>query len=174
MLAVYDTDGTDNGAPADGNNIACNNDIWDEGNAQDDRASELVFPTQEGSDYLVQIGSCSSLPGTLPPTGGIEFIAYDTPPNDARSSAKAITAGRGVLADNFGATTEPGERVECGSEHPYGKTVWFRFDAPQSGTAVFTTGGGFDAVMAVYRGSTHLGCNDDGVPGAAIVRSGAF
>jgi hypothetical protein len=56
--------------------------------------------------------------------------------------------------------------LECGADHQYGKTVWFRFNAAQSGNAVFTTGGGFDAVMAVYRGTTRLGCNDDGVPGA--------
>lgn len=166
VLAVYDTDGASNGPPADGNRIGCNNDIWDGGNAQDDRASELVFDTQAGSEYLVQIGSCSGCGGSLPATGNIEFAAYGTPDNDDRAAARALTAGRGVLTDNFGATTQPGERVECGADHPYGKTVWFRFTAAQSGTAVFTTGGGFDAVMAVYSGSTHLGCNDDGVPGA--------
>jgi hypothetical protein len=167
VLAVYDTDGGGTGGPpADANRIACTNDIWDGGNAQDDRASELVFPTEEGIDYLVQIGSCSGCGGSLPATGGVEFIAYDPPDNDDRASAPVLAAGRGVLTENRGATTEPGERAECGAEHQYGKTVWFRFNAGQSGTAVFTTGGGFDAVMAVYRGGTHLGCNDDGVIGA--------
>jgi hypothetical protein len=157
VLAVYDPDG---------DFVACNNDIWDGGDSQDDRASEVVLPTQNGAEYLVQIGSCSGCGGSLPARGGIELSAFDTPANDARGAARALTAGQGVLVDNFGATTEPGERLECGAEHPYGKTVWFRFNAPQSGNAVFTTGGGFDAVMAVYRGTTHLGCNDDGVPGA--------
>ena len=166
VLAVYDTDGASNGPPAEANRIACNNDIWEGGNAQDDRASEVVFDTQDGVDYLVQIGSCSGCGGSLPATGGVEFIAYDPPDNDDRASAPAITAGSGLLTENQGATTETGERVECGADHPYGKTVWFRFNAAQSGTAVFTTGGGFDAVLAVYREGTHLGCNDDGVPGA--------
>ena len=163
VLAVYDTGG---GPPTDANAIDCNNDIWDGGNAEDDRASEIVFPTQDGTEYLVQIGSCSGCGGSLPATGGVDFIAFDPPDNDDRGSAAAIAAGSGVLTENQGATTETGERVECGADHPYGKTIWFRFNAPQSGTAVFTTGGGFDAVLAVYRGATHLGCNDDGVPGA--------
>jgi hypothetical protein len=166
VLAVYDTDGTDNGPPAAGNFIDCNDDIWD-GNQQDDRASELVFDTQAGNHYLVQIGSCSGCGGSLPPTGGVEFVAFDTPPNDDRGSARAIAPGAAVLTNNIGATTEAGERVECGADHKYGKTVWFHFNATQSGNAVFTTGGGFDAVMAVYRGSTHLGCNDDGIPNVA-------
>jgi hypothetical protein len=166
VLAVYDTDGDDNGPPTEDNEIDCNNDIWPDGDNQDDRSSELVFPTEDGVGYLVQIGNCPGCGSGLPDTGGVEFVAFDTPANDDRGSAQPITAGHGVLAANFGATTEPGERVECGADHDYGKTVWFRFTAPQSGNAVFTTGGGFDAVMAIYRGATHLGCNDDGVPGA--------
>jgi hypothetical protein len=166
VLAVYDTDGST--APTTLNEIGCNNDIWDGGDETDDRASELVFDTDAGSDYLVQIGSCPSCGSSpaLPATGRIEFIAYDAPAHDARAAAQALPAGHGVLTDNFGATTETNERLECGAEHQYGKTVWFRFNAPQSGNAVFTTGGAFDAVMAVYRGATRLGCNDDGVAGA--------
>ena len=125
-----------------------------------------MFATQDGSDYLVQVGSCSGCGGSLPGHRRHRVRRLRHAVNDARGAARALTAGQGLLADNFGATTETGERAECGADHPYGKTVWFRFHAPQSGNAVFTTGGGFDAVMAVYSGTTHLGCNDDGVPGA--------
>jgi hypothetical protein len=169
VLAVYDTDGSatpDNGPPSNGNAIACNNDIWPGGNEQDDRASEVVFDTVDGLDYLVQIGTCSGCGSALAPTGEIDLIAFTPPPNDDRAAARTLTAGQGVLADNVGATTESGERAECGTDHEYGKTVWFRFSTAQSGSAVFTTGGNLDAVMAVYQGGTRLGCNDDGVPGA--------
>jgi hypothetical protein len=163
VLAVYDTDSN----PTEGDAIDCNNDIWDGGDNQDDRASEVVFDSRAGARYLVQVGTCSGCGSSLPATGGIDFVAFDAPGNDDRAAARPIGAGGPVLADNFGATTEAGERLECGADHPYGKTVWFRFTAPGSGTAVFSTGGGLDSVMAVYRGGTELGCNDDTIPHTA-------
>ena len=53
---------------------------------------------------------------------------------------------------------------------PYSRTVWFRYTAPGPGTATFDANGTFDSLLAVYRGTTFLGCNDDGaIRGAGSV-----
>jgi hypothetical protein len=67
--------------------------------------------------------------------------------------------------DNAGATEQTGEDLACGSNAPLGSTVWYRFTAPNYGTATFlaTGTGGMDSVMQVFRGSstTPGACNDD-------------
>ena len=159
IVVVYDTD-TSPGSPAPSfdNAIDCNDDISD-----DERTSEVTFNTQDGVDYLVQVGGCSGC--GLAEEGRVEFVAYDAPPNDNRASALQINAGAPRAGDNYGATVETGERQACGTV-PFGKTVWYRYHAAGEGTAIFSTSG-IDTVLAAYRGSTFVGCNDDG-PGQAL------
>ena len=81
-------------------------------------------------------------------------------------AARRSRGGRGLVTrDNLGATEEGGEQTTCvtpGDDSPFGKTVWFRFDAPDKGVAHFTASG-FDTVMAVYAGGSpnYLACDDD-------------
>src|SRR5581483_8524117 len=57
-----------------------------------------------------------------------------------------------VSLTNIGATKQPGEPDHAGN--PGGKSVWFRWTAPASGTATITTGGSnFDTLLAAYTGT---------------------
>jgi hypothetical protein len=159
VVVVYDTDASpaspdpsaDDGTS---NFIGCNDDISDS-----DRDSEVTFDTAPDVGYLVQVGGCAGC--GLAEEGSVEFIAYNEPSNNARAQAVELRHGAAPTEDdNFGATLETGERAACGSV-PFGRTIWYRFRAPGSGTAVFTTSG-IDTVLSVYRGSTFLTCNDDG------------
>jgi hypothetical protein len=163
VVAVYDTDAApaspdpsaDEGAS---NFIGCNDDI-----TASDRDSEVTFNTAANVGYLVQVGGCAGC--GLTEEGSVEFVAYNEPLNDDRAQAIQLSAGAAPTEDdNFGATLETGERAACatgGGSVPFGRTIWYRYRAPGSGTAVFTTSG-IDTVLSVYRGSTFLGCNDDG------------
>jgi hypothetical protein len=161
-LAVYDTDGTRNGPPTFDNAIDCSTDV--PGDTYDNRASEITFDTDDGLDYLVQIGNCSGCAVTppRPAEGTVVLNVYDTPLNDARAEPASLSGGTPFSTDNIGATIESGEQTACGDAH-YGKTVWFRYTAPGPGTAVFSASGSvFDSVLTVYQGSAVVGCNDDG------------
>ena len=162
VMAVYDTDGSGtngNDPPAEANLIGCDDDIADD--IVDERASEVTFDSEDGVDYLVQIGTCTGCGSGRPDEGAVAFIAYDIPPNDDRGTAPALLNLTPARADNVGATLESGERTSCGGA-PFGKTVWFRFSAPGPGVAAFSAGGSsFDSVITVYRGTAFVACNDD-------------
>ncbi len=93
------------------------------------------------------------------------------PANDTIAAAREIHGVSGyVHGNNSGATADPGD-PEVGS----GATVWFRWIAPCTGTAVFDTEGTFfDTVLGVYRGTntaalTRIALNDD-APGGTWSR----
>ena len=86
--------------------------------------------------------------------------------NDSFAKAKEISGLSGSTAgSNVGATTESGEPL-LKYRSQVGKTVWWKWTAPSSGRASFSTvGSSFDTVMGVYEGS-YLGslsavCEDD-------------
>ena len=134
--------------------------------------SELRFNTVNGQPYQIQLGGlCTGFDSTAAENcetaeeGAAGIVAWTQPPNDARGSAEPVAAGGLVTRDNLGATEEGGEQTTCvtpGDDSPFGKTVWFRFDAPDKGVAHFTASG-FDTVMAVYAGGSpnYLACDDD-------------
>jgi hypothetical protein len=151
VIAVYDGDS--------GVFIRCNDDIRTP--APSDTDSELTFPSASGHPYLVQIGACRECSAAAT-EGHVEFVAFSAPANDTRSAAVTLATGRPSSARNWGGTTDAGERLLCGSA-PYSRTVWFRYNAPGTGTATFTASGNFDTVLALYRGTTFVNCNDDGI-----------
>jgi hypothetical protein len=135
----------------------------------------MDFDSRAGALYRVQIGGCwnydqSGPCGTL--TGRVRIVATTPAPgNDARASAPAIATGARVTGDNYGATEEGGEPLACQSERgrvEYGRSVWYRWDAPAAGRAIFSSSG-FDTVLSVYRDSspTPVACNDAADPAAA-------
>src|SRR6266545_5426138 len=68
------------------------------------------------------------------------------------SSPSSIT----FVANNVDATKETGEPNHAGN--PGGKSVWWNWTAPTSGSATFATkGSGFDTLLAVYTGSSVSG-----------------
>ncbi len=92
--------------------------------------------------------------------------------NDDFSQAMVLT-GSPVTTNgsNVGATREENEPWHLGgSSNNGGRSVWWKWTAPWSGAAVFSTqGSDFDTVLALYTGSalgalTRVAYNDDGGP----------
>lgn len=98
------------------------------------------------------------------------------PPNDEFENAEEIT-GKDARATgwNAGATVEPGEP---GVPEDWGRnSVWWKWTAPFTGRAVFSTSGStFDTVLGIYRGDAvdslvEIGINDDFGPNNTSVAS---
>lgn len=90
---------------------------------------------------------------TPPPT------TLPAPANDNFSSAQTINGCAGsTTGTNFSATKEAGEPDHLfGSDHtsPSGRSIWYAWQAPVSGTATFSTrGSSFDTILAVYTGNS--------------------
>ena len=81
-------------------------------------------------------------------------LGYTPPPNDAFANAQVITGATGTVSGtNRGATKETGEPDHGG--HPGGRSVWYRWTAPSTGTFRFDTcSSNFDTVLAAYSGTT--------------------
>ena len=132
----------------------------------------LEFDSNAGQLYHVQVGDCA--PGTPTPvnpgcaaSGSAISVTATSPAadNDNRAGATSLPTGQLLTGDNYAATEEANEPVDCASDRgnsPYGRTVWYRWTAPASGTAVFTATG-FDSVLAVNpaSGNSPLRCDDD-------------
>lgn len=88
------------------------------------------------------------------------------PANDAFANAAVISGASGtVTGTNVNATKETGEPNHGGFVG--GKSVWYRWTAPSSGTATVTTcGSSYDTLLGAYTGTavnalTSLAGNDD-------------
>lgn len=98
--------------------------------------------------------------------------------NDNFANRATLTGASGVVSGiNFCATKESGEPNHAGNAG--GHSVWFRWVAPRSGAALFTTEGSrIDTLLAVYTGTglgdlTLVAENDD-VGGGATYSSVSF
>ena len=82
------------------------------------------------------------------------FTVLSVPPNDNFASALIVTGNSGTASgNNTLATKEVGEPNHAGN--PGGKSIWYAWTAPSSGTWTFdTVGSSFDTLLAVYTGST--------------------
>ena len=129
---------------------------------EDDLAASLELNVTAGGAYVVRIGSYDG------PVAGVLQTAFASlppvPVNDECSGALPIGDG-GFPFDTQDATTSPGSDLgECSE---IVKDVWFRYDAPCDGDAIFLTcgTGESDTILAVYGGQcsspTLLGCSDD-------------
>jgi hypothetical protein len=88
------------------------------------------------------------------------------PANDLFANAQTVTDTTGsVTGTNVNATKESGEPNHAGI--PGGRSVWYRWRAPATGSVIFeTVGSSFDTLLAAYRGSsvsalTRVAANDD-------------
>jgi hypothetical protein len=105
--------------------------------------------------------------------------AAAAPTNDNRGAAWALSGTSANLTHvNDEATTEPGEDLNCNGA-PFDSTVWYRYDPPAAGTAVYSVAGGvqytgdgsdpvngddlrLDTVIQLYDAGGGLQtCNDD-------------
>ena len=90
----------------------------------------------------------------------IDSFGYTTtptapPPNDNFVNAQVLTGNSGTVnGTNRFATKETGEPIHSPDDFPSGKSIWYRWTAPNSGTVTMTTAGSdFDTLLAVYTGS---------------------
>lgn len=89
-----------------------------------------------------------------------------TPANNNFANAQVLSGTKGyVVGTNIRATKERGEPVHAGNGG--GKSVWYRWIAPASGSFnVSTVGSNFDTLLAIYTGSsvnalTQIGQSDN-------------
>jgi hypothetical protein len=118
--------------------------------------------------------------------GAIDTFGYlitppTPPPNDNFANAQLITGTSGTVnGTNAFATKEAGEPSHEPLGNPGGKSVWYRWTAPGSGTATLNTlGSNFDTLLAVYTGSSvgalsEVFKNDDVDPGVVTISSVQF
>jgi Putative metal-binding motif len=135
-----------------------------------DQADALVRieSSERGARYLVQAGSCdrysddqfaTSTPcHSLNDSSALQIGAVT---NDRRSEADTVV---NVPRSNVGASVDPGEVTSCGGAS-YGKTVWFAYDAPGTGTLT-ASASGFDTVLSIYSGDagSPAACTDGAIP----------
>ena len=113
-------------------------------------AMRVRFDTVAGATYSIAV---TVWPGWLPLVRSFRLNWALPPANDAFAAAQAISGTNGsVSGRNSGAGKEPGEPDHSGNRG--GRSVWYRWTAPASGTVVFdSVGSRFDALLAVYAGT---------------------
>ena len=115
--------------------------------------SVVHFHADAGQTYYIAVDGTDY--GGITAQGKIVLtwlLANGRPPNDDFVHAQVLLgpAGR-VTGTNVQATKEPGEPNHAGDVG--GKSVWYRWTAPGSGTVTFTTANSdFDTLLAVYTG----------------------
>jgi hypothetical protein len=79
---------------------------------------------------------------------------FPPPPNDNFANRTVLTGTNvTVSGSNVNATREPGEPFHWASTG--GKSVWWTWQAPKSGTVTISTAGSsFDTILAVYTGNS--------------------
>jgi hypothetical protein len=103
--------------------------------------------------------------------GGVSDLVAETLAGaDAQAPAEAVEAGNvRALVSNVHASKDTGEPDHAGNAG--GKSVWWRWRAPRSGSVrLHTTGSSFDTLLAVYTGTSLLNLvrvesNDDAADG---------
>ncbi|MBI5384588.1 MAG: IPT/TIG domain-containing protein [Verrucomicrobia bacterium] len=104
------------------------------------------------------------------------FAVSGGPANDNFAAAQALTTASGTATGaNTGTTKEAGEPNHAGNAG--GRSVWFMWTVPASGTvSLDTLGSGFDTLLAVYTGTSVNGlalvaANDDSSSGVSSLVS---
>ncbi|MBC8031048.1 MAG: DUF4214 domain-containing protein [Pyrinomonadaceae bacterium] len=99
---------------------------------------------------------------------GYNITNAPAPPNDNFASTQTVTGHSGSVAGtNLFSTKESGEPTHSDDGVFSGKSIWYRWTAPTSGTVTMTTvGSTYDTLLAVYTGSAVNGLtlierNDD-------------
>lgn len=137
--------------------LGCDDGDADGGNAR----SRVRFSATSGMTYALQLGARLGATGSV----HLEMTCDACPANNPFGAAARLASTPASRSQTtVGATTEPAEPNPCG---PMGATVWHRWHAPGSGTAVVDTlNSDFDTVLAVHTGTglaslAPVGCNDD-------------
>jgi subtilisin family serine protease len=126
--------------------------------------STVSFSTVKGTVYRIVVDGKSGASGVIQLSASL--VATLAPVNDTFAAATVLTGTTfAVNGSNIGATVQTGEPKHAGVTG--GKSVWWSWTAPSSGTfTLVTTGSSFDTTLAIYTGSAVnklavLGSNDD-------------
>ncbi|MGB0651884.1 MAG: hypothetical protein ACPGQL_01680 [Thermoplasmatota archaeon] len=130
--------------------------------------ADVRFRAEPATRYLFQVG------GQRGDTGPLHFyMEWVSFPDDFADAQVVSALPFATSADTTVATSEVGEPQPCGQG--IGKTVWYRYDAPHSGTVTVSSAGstGFSptrAVLTVYEGAslgglTKIACSDQRAEG---------
>ncbi len=120
-----------------------------------------TMPQDLTFSLLKDIGWCPTCPPPTPPS---------PPANDNFAAAEALAGCSGsVNGTNVSATQETGEPEHDPAGFPSSRSVWYRWQAPASGSVTITTLGSatdFDTMLAIYTGNSvnalvTVGKNDD-------------
>jgi len=111
--------------------------------------SRLFFNAAAGTTYQIAVDGFNGASGFI--KLGIDY-AY---PGDNLATAVKLNGPQiAVEATTLGTTKEAGEPAHAGN--PGGRSAWWSWKAPKTGTMVLTTAGStFDTVLAVYTGSAY-------------------
>ncbi len=135
--------------------------------ANDDQTSSILtssvsFNSIAGQTYRISVDGYQGAVGTIQ----LALTLKALPPNDAFANALPLSGAKvSASGNNTGATSEPGEPLNAGAIG--GKSVWWKWTAPFSGSAsIQTTGSSFDTTLGVYTGGsvsalTSVASNDD-------------
>jgi len=153
--------------PGQGNTSFLNNGVAPDAATNDGVYSANLTVPSAGTSFTLTL--VASAPGKVSVTNAAAFTIVQSGPNDMFGNAVSIPGlGGTVLGTNINATSQSQEPDLCGVGG--GKTVWWRWTAPQNQiTTISTLGSDFDTVLAVYTGNavnalTSVTCNDE-VPG---------
>ena len=146
--------------------------------------SRVSFSAVAGTTYMVAVDGYHSSSGATA-QGAVTLnwsTAASSPPpppppassgnGDAFAQALGISGASGsTTGSTVGATKEPGEPAHA--TNTGGHSIWYRWTAPQTGTATFSTSGSsFDTTLAVYTGTSvsalsWVSSNDDASAGVS-------
>ena len=137
--------------------------------------SLVVFNATAGTTYQIAVDGFNGASGNIL-LGLSLVIPPPAPANNNFANRVSISgANSSATGTNVGATKEVGEADHAGNSG--GRSVWWSWTAPSSGTAtITTTGSGFDTLLAVYTGSavsalTLIGGNDQDPAGGNTSRA---
>ncbi len=125
--------------------VASNDDV-----SSSVHTSLLTFSAVAGQTYRISVDGYSGATGQI----ALQLNAGPALVNDAFNS-RIVLVGSSVTAtgSNTTATTEPGEPANAGVVG--GKSVWWSWTAPASGSVnISTAGSSFDTTLGVYTGSS--------------------
>jgi hypothetical protein len=108
----------------------------------------IQFSAQRDVQYLIVVD------GNNGASGDFRLRWQPAPTHNAFAAAERISGpGDARTTSTVGASKEPDEPDHAGNAG--GRSVWYRWTAPTSGTARFhTDGSDFDTLLAVYQGSS--------------------
>ena len=125
--------------------------------------SSVTFAAVGGTTYRLAVDGFNGV-------SGIAVLNWHLLNPDIFAEATVITGNAGnAIGNNTNATKQVGEPAHAGNAG--GKSIWFRWTAPNSGTATFdTVGSSFDTLLGIYTGGsvgalTTIASNDDIIPG---------